>query len=240
MVDVKTVGIIGGIGPESTIAYYRKLVAAYLDRGDRGHYPQVIINSIDMTKLLELIGSGDFDEVAVYLAAEVKKLELAGADFAVLASNTPHIVFDRVRQLSSLPLLSIVEATCQKVAELGLERVALIGTKFTMQGGFYSEVLGSSGIELTVPDAAEQDFIHEKYMSELVAGLVVDETRAGLIDIIEKIKDRSNVQGLILGGTELSAIVRAGDVEAIEILDTTEIHVESILQALIRDRRSSD
>ena len=229
---MKTVGIIGGIAPESTIEYYRKIVSSYLERETTRNYPQIIINSIDMTKMLDLIGNGEFEEVSRYLADEVKNLESAGAEFGVLASNTPHIVFNKVRELSQLPLISIVEATCKKILDVGLEKVALFGTKFTMQGGFYSEVCSRSGIEVITPDDVDQCFIHEKYMGELVKGIILDETRAGLISVIEKMKQKHNVQGLILGGTELPLILKPDDVPGVHVFDTTEIHVESILDVL--------
>lgn len=229
---MKTVGIIGGIGPESTIEYYRKIISSYLKRQATGNYPQVIINSIDMTKMLDLIGNGEFEEVSHYLASAVKKLEYAGAEFGVLASNTPHIVFNTVRELSQLPLISIVEATGKKITNTGLEKVALFGTKFTMQGGFYSEVLSKKGIEVITPDEADQRYIHDVYMGELVKGVILDQTRMGLIGVIEKMKIKNNVKGLILGGTELPLILKPGDVSGIHVFDTTEIHVESILEVL--------
>jgi len=229
---MKTVGIIGGIGPESTIEYYRKIVSSYLKRQTTGYYPQIIINSIDMTKMLDLIGNGEFEEVSHYLASEVKKLEYAGAEFGVLASNTPHIVFNKVCGLSQLPLISIVEATGKNIADIGLEKVALFGTKFTMQGGFYAEVLSKNGIEVITPDEADQRFIHDKYMSELVKGIILDQTRTGLINVIEKMKKKNNVQGLILGGTELPLILKPDNVSGVHVFDTTEIHVESIMEVL--------
>ncbi|MEM9808582.1 MAG: amino acid racemase [Cyanobacteria bacterium P01_D01_bin.56] len=230
---MKTVGIIGGIGPESTIEYYRKIISSYLKQQATGHYPQIIINSIDMTKMLDLIGKGEFEAVSRYLATEVKKLEHAGAEFGVLASNTPHIVFDQVRELSQLPLISIVEATGQKIADTGLKKVALFGTKFTMQGGFYGEVLSKKGIQVLTPDETDQQFIHDKYMGELVKGIILDETRTELIGVIEKMKRKDTVQGLILGGTELPLILGPGDVAGIHVFDTTEIHVESIMEVLM-------
>jgi len=227
-----TVGIVGGIGPESTIEYYRKIVTAYYKREANGNYPRIIINSINMKKMLDLIGSGKFDEVTNYMVTEVKKLAVAGADFGLLASNTPHIVFNRVQQASSLQLLSIVEATCSKTVQLGLNRVGLFGTKFTMQGGFYNEVLSKQDIEVVVPDEADQDYIHDKYMSELVKGIVRDETRSQLLNIIDEMKNKYDLQGLILGGTELPLILTKKDVSSLHLLDTTEIHVESILEKL--------
>ncbi|MEM9483337.1 MAG: amino acid racemase [Cyanobacteria bacterium P01_F01_bin.116] len=229
---MKTVGIIGGIAPESTVEYYRKIVSSYLERDANRNYPQIIINSINMTKMLDFISNGEFEEVSRYLAAEVKKLESAGADFGVLASNTPHIVFNKVRELSQLPLVSIVEATCKNVLDTELEKVALFGTKFTMQGGFYSEVLSKNGIEVITPDEADQHFIHEKYMGELVKEIILDETKAGLIRVIEKMKQKHHIQGLILGGTELPLILNLDNVSGIHVFDTTEIHVESIMELL--------
>lgn len=183
--------------------------------------------------MLDLIGKGEFEAVSRYLATEVKKLEHAGAEFGVLASNTPHIVFDQVRELSQLPLISIVEATGQKIADTGLKKVALFGTKFTMQGGFYGEVLSKKGIQVLTPDETDQQFIHDKYMGELVKGIILDETRTELIGVIEKMKRKDTVQGLILGGTELPLILGPGDVAGIHVFDTTEIHVESIMEVLM-------
>jgi aspartate racemase len=229
---MNTVGIIGGIGPESTIEYYRKIVSTYLERPGTGDYPQIIINSINMKKMLDLIGNGELEEVTAFLVGEVIKLKNAGADYGLLASNTPHIVFDQVSQSSPLPLISIVEATCKKIMETGFRRVALFGTKFTMQGGFYNEVLSKSGIEIITPDEVDQRFIHDKYMNELVKGIILDKTRSGLINVIDKMRQKHDIQGLILGGTELPLILKNDDIIKVHLFDTTEIHVESVLEVL--------
>jgi len=133
---MKTLGLIGGIAPESTIAYYRQLIAAYRQKQPDGNYPAIIINSINMKKMLDMIGANALADVTEYLSGEVQKLAKAGADFALLASNTPHIVFDELRRQSPIPLISIVEATCVAAKALGLKRVGLFGTRFTMQGRF--------------------------------------------------------------------------------------------------------
>ena len=229
---MNTVGIVGGIGPESTIEYYRKIVAGYCKRDAHGNYPQVIINSVNMQNMLGLIGAGEFDEVADYLVVELNKLAAAGANFALLASNTPHIVFDKVRQSSPIPLISIVEATCYKAKSFGMRRVALFGTKFTMQGGFYDEVFLQHDIQVLTPNDEDQGYIHNKYMGELLNGIIRDETKSGLLKIAEKMRLEHDVQGLILGGTELSLIVQNEDIPSFTVLDTTEIHVESILESL--------
>ena len=229
---MSTVGIIGGIGPESTIEYYRKIISAYLKSNANGNYPRIIINSINMTKMLDLIANNQLEQVSAYLASEVRKLSEAGADFGVLASNTPHIVFNEVQRATSLPLISIVEAADKSITSTGLHRVGLFGTKFTMQGGFYDEVLRAHNIVVITPDDIDQDYIHEKYMGELVKGVILDETRSGLLRVIDKMKHRQNIQGLILGGTELPLILSKNDMPDLHLFDTTEIHVESILQIM--------
>ncbi len=229
---MKTVGIIGGIGPESTIDYYRKIVSAYCEYDTYGNYPKIIINSINMSEMLNLLGADRFDKIADNLVVEFGKLAAAGADFGLLASNTPHIVFDKVREFSPLPLISIVEATYNKVKELGLKHVALFGTKFTMNGGFYDQVFLQHNIQVFIPDDADQSFIHEKYLAELIKGNILNDTKSKLLEIASKMKKEHGIQGLILGGTELSLILQNGDAPGVHIIDTTDAHVESILEAL--------
>lgn len=159
---MKTLGIVGGIGPESTVEYYRLIVASYRERRQDGSYPPIIINSIDMKKMLDLIAADELAEVSEYLVGEVRKLARAGADFGLLAANTPHIVFDEIRRRSTIPLISIVEATCDAAKAMGLKRIGLFGTRFTMRAGFYQDVFSRAGIQLAVPDEDEQDYIHEK------------------------------------------------------------------------------
>ena len=230
---MNTVGIIGGIGPESTVEYYRLIVSAYLDREKNGNYPRIIINSINMKKMLDLIGENRLDEVTDYLVGEIQKLASAGADFALLASNTPHIVFDQINRSSTLPLISIVEATCAEAVRQGMQRVGLFGTKFTMQGGFYDQIFSNHGITVISPDNEDQDYIHAKYMGELVKGIFHDETKKKLLNIAGKLRENEGIQGLILGGTELPLILKQEDAGEIDFLDTTKIHIERIMQRLL-------
>lgn len=232
-IDMSIVGIIGGIAPTSTVEYYQFIVSAYLERENSGNYPQIIINSINMKKMLDLIGSNQLAEASDYLAAEVNKLAAAGADFALFASNTPHIVFEQVQAAVTLPMISIVEATCKNAKALGIQKIGLFGTRFTMQGGFYDTVLAKQGIDVIVPDATAQDYIHDKYMGELVKGIILDETRTGLLNIVTKLKQTHGIQGLILGGTELPLILRNSSDTDVPFLDTTKIHVESILENIL-------
>jgi aspartate racemase len=231
---MKTVGIIGGIAPESTIAYYRLILAAYREHRPDGSYPSIVINSIDMTKMLDLVAAGELDRLAEYLLDEVRKLARAGADFALLASNTPHIAFERVRRQSPIPLISIVESACQAADKLGLKRVGLFGTRFTMQGQFYPEVFSRQGIAIAVPDPSDQAYIHEKYMSELVRAVFLPETRAGLLAIVDRLKEQKGIQGLILGGTELSLLLPESRAGGVPVLDTTQTHVSAVVAELLK------
>ena len=230
---MKTVGIIGGIGPESTIEYYRGIIAGYRQRQTDGSYPSIIINSIDLTRLLGPVTANELDKATDYLVNEVQKLARAGADFGVIAAGTPHIIFDAIRKRSPIPLMSIVEATCEAAVKLKLKRIALFGTRFTMQGRFYPDVFSKAGITLVMPEANEQAYIHDKYMNDLVNGIILPETRGRLLAILDQMKKREGVEGLILGGTELSLILRDPEHNGIPILDTTKIHVASIVAELL-------
>ena len=142
-------------------------------------------------------------------------------------------MFNQINRASPLPLISIVEATCEKARRKGMQRVGLFGTKFTMQGGFYDQIFSDHGITVISPDNRDQDYIHDKYMGELVKGIIRDDTKNELLKIVNKLKEDSRIQGLILGGTELSLILKDTDDISIPFLDTTRIHVESIEKKLI-------
>jgi len=183
--------------------------------------------------MLDFITAKDLAGVTKYLLGEVKKLEKAGADFGLMASNTPHIVFEDIRRQSPIPLISIVEAACEAAHASGLKKVGLFGTRFTMQGRFYPEVFSRQGIALIAPRSEDQEYIHEKYMSELVNGVFLAETRARLLTIVERMKERDGIQGLILGGTELPLILRDVSDRGIPFLDTTRIHVERVIAKML-------
>jgi aspartate racemase len=234
---MKTLGLIGGIGPESTIEYYRLLIAAYREQRD-GNYPPIIINGINLKMLIALMNAGELGKFADEITAEVEKLARAGADFGAFASNTPHIVFDEVQRRSRIPLISIVEATCEKAQSLGLKTVGLFGTRFTMQAKFYPEVFSRAGITLVTPNEAEQNYIHEKYIGELLNNIFLPETREHMLSIADELKSRHAIEGLILGGTELPLLLRledfaAGQYNGMRLLDTTKTHVERLIAELM-------
>jgi aspartate racemase len=226
-------GIIGGLGPESTIEYYKRLLARYRERSGSDNAPAVVINSVDMSRMLALVTASDFAGMTEYLVAEIVRLAQAGAGCAVVSANTPHIVFDEVRKRTPIPLISIVEVTCEAARARGFRRLGLLGARFTMQGHFYQNMSGQQGIALAVPTLKEQEFIHGIYMNELVKGIIRDETRSRLEAIVTAMKQRDQIEGVILGGTELPLILREPTVSGLPVLDTTAIHVEAMVDWLL-------
>ena len=224
---MKTLGIIGGLGPESTIDYYGKITALYRERTGDGSYPQFIINSINMKKGLDFMEANNLAGMSDYLIEEIGKLSRAGATFGLISANTPHIVFDEVASKSTIPLISIVEATCAAAKARRLKRLALFGTRYTMQATFYPKVFLREEIQLFVPGAEDQTYIHDKYLNELVSGKFLPETRAALLTIVDRMKAKHDIDGVILAGTELPLILRDREHNGIPFLDTTEIHCEA-------------
>ena len=229
---MKTLGIIGGIGPGSTVDYYQTIIDLYRARKSDGSYPAILINSIDVQRVLATVGAGELEALTEWMVTELGKLERGGADFAIMASNTPHLVFDEIERRSSLPLISIVAATREVAKARGLKRLALFGTRFTMQATTYRDLFARDNMAVIVPDAADLEFIHDKYMSELVAGIFRRETRAGLLAVVERLAQQHGVDGVILGGTELPLILRDPTHNGIPLLNTTRIHCEAAVERM--------
>jgi aspartate racemase len=231
---VKPIGVIGGIGPESTIDYYRAMIAAYQERQPDGSYPAIIISSVDAGSFLRPLMGGDHETVLATLVAELERLARAGAGCAIIAANSPHVVFDELQRRSPLPLVSIVQAAAVEAVRLGLRRLGLFGTRVTMQGRFYQNVFELSGLTLVVPDEDEQAYIHDKYMTELLKGIVRPETRERLLAIVARMKADAGIDGVVLAGTELPLILRDPTASDIPLLDTTVIHAKAIVAAAMR------
>lgn len=229
---MRTLGIVGGIGPESTVDYYRSLIRMWREQTKDGSAPSLLVNSIDLKKMLDLIAENKLSEVTDYLSGELERLARAGADVGLLTANSAHIVFDELQRRSSIPLISIVEATREAAEGLGLSRLGLLGIRFTVQGRFYPDVFSKAGISLIVPEKDEQAYIDDKYMNELLNGVFLPETRDQLLTIIDRLARQEHVQGLILAGTELPLILRDTHSE-VPFLDTTQIHVKAAINALL-------
>jgi aspartate racemase len=230
---MKILGMVGGLGPESTVDYYRRLIDTYRARRSDGTAPSILINSIDMNRLVDLVIEGNLPGMVDYLAAEITRLASGGAMFAIVSANTPHIVFDDLRRRSPIPLISIVEATRDEAVRLGLRRVALFGTRFTMEGSFYPGVFAGGSVHLVVPNPDERSFIHDKYMKELVNGAFLTETHAAFLRLVDTLKARESIDGVILGGTELPLLITDVEHNGVKFLNTTQIHVNAAVCALL-------
>jgi aspartate racemase len=226
----KIIGIIGGIAPPSTIDYYQKIIKGYLEKTQTNQYPSMLINSINMTKMLDFVFKKEFTGLVDYLSGEIQNLINGGAEFAVLASNTPHIVFEQLQKRTKIPLISIVEATVKYAKNRSLKKLGLFGLKSTMQGGFYQAGFANENMEIFTPSIKSQDYIHEKYLNEFVKGIFISDTKKAMIEIVNGMVEQDNIDGLVLGGTELPFILEEKDFTDLVLLNTTEIHVESILK----------
>lgn len=225
---MKTIGLIGGISPESTVVYYKEINRLIIEK-TLTEYPRIIINSINMNQMLSYFTTNDYDGLCNYLNEELHKLKNAGADYAVLTSNTPHLIFDKLLAVSPLNLLSIVELALIAAKEKNIKKAALFGTGFTMKNLFYDNIFSAGGIKLFKPDENEQNYIHSIYFGELVKGIIKDETRERLIAIINALKTKYNIEAVILGGTELPLILNSNHCNDVVLLDTTQIHIQGIV-----------
>lgn len=231
---MKRLGIIGGIGPESTIEYYRFILAGYRARVTDGSAPSLLIDSLDVNSAIALLDASDLAGLADYLCASLDRLVRAGAEVALMAANTPHLVFDEVQRRSPIPLLSIVQAACDHARGLGFKRLGLFGTGFTMRARFYPDIFARAGLELVTPNEAEQALIHDKYIHELLKNEFLSETRVALLGIIERLRREERIEALLLAGTELPLLLRGAEPAGLPFLDTTVIHVEAAVEWLLQ------
>jgi aspartate racemase len=225
--------MVGGLGAESTIDYYRSIIARFRALKPGAGYPHVIINSLDVDRGIAMLDEGRLGDLADYLAAGTESLARAGADFGFIAANTPHLVFDEVQSRSAIPLLSIVRVTSDYAKELGLKKVGLFGTGFTMRASFYPEEFQRAGIAMVTPRESEQEFIHGKYLGELLNNRFLPETRAEILRIAQRMKAEDGIEALVLAGTELPLLLRESGTPGIKFLDTSVIHVEAIVKELL-------
>ncbi|MFL6196086.1 MAG: aspartate/glutamate racemase family protein [Thermoanaerobaculia bacterium] len=225
-----TLGMVGGLGPESTIDYYRRILEAW-EREAPGSAPSIVIDSLDVRRALRLV-ENDLPALTEYLLASLRRLAGAGVDFAVMTANTPHIVFDDLAGQSPVPLMSIVEVCAEEAKARGFTRLALLGTRFTMEAPFYPDVCARHGITVVPPDAADRVWVHERYVEELLRGDFRDDTRQQLISIVHRLREDQGVEGVILGGTELPLLLRTPVIADLPALDTTALHVAAIVKRL--------
>jgi aspartate racemase len=229
----KPIGMIGGIAPASTVDYYQRIISRFQERTGQREYPSILINSINMTHMVELISNDQLDELVDYLSEEIYVLEKAGAKVIFMASNTPHLVFEALAKRVKTKMVSIVDATISYAQAKGFVRLGLFGTISTMEGDFFQDGFEAAGMEIITPMPDERKYIHKIYMEELARGRYLPETKSHLLSIAKRMYNEGQIDSLILGGTELPLILKASDMEDIEMLNTTKIHVERILDAVL-------
>lgn len=223
----KRIGILGGMSPESTIEYYQYITRRYTERfGDYG-YPEIIIYSVSFQSYVDWPNAERWDLVVEGLSEAAQKLQSAGADFIIIATNTMHLVFDQVQASVNVAMLSLLDAVAEAIEARGMQTVGLLGTRFAMEKGFYQDSLARKGITVLVPDAEDRQYVNQVIYDELVAGQVRDESRAEFVAIIGKLATRG-AEGVILGCTEIPLLVSEADA-GLPLFDTTAIHAEAAL-----------
>lgn len=232
---MKTIGIVGGLGPEATIDYYKEMISGFNEINREGslNYPEIVIYSVNMSKFIGFLDKDMYPEAAGYISASVNKLKDAGADFAAISANTPHLLFREIQSKSKLPLISIVEACAEKAAQIKVKKCGLLGTRFTMNATFYKEAFAAYDIDVVSPDPSQIEFINRKLFTELEVGVFREETKSYFLKIIEEMKARDGIDSVILGCTEFPIMFTEEEYLGIPFLNTTRIHVNKIIRECI-------
>lgn len=232
----KRIGILGGMSPESTVAYYEHITRTYTERyGDYG-YPEVLIYSVSFQPYVDWPVAGRWDLVAQGLADAARRLVAAGAEVLLIATNTMHIVFSQVQAAVDVPMISLLDAVAGAIHAGGVDTVGLLGTRFTMEQPFYRQALAEHGIDVLVPEADDRAMVNQVIYDELVAGQIRTESRAAFLDVIGRLADRG-ARGIILGCTEIPLLIHRADAVGygVQLFDTTIIHAEAALNYATRE-----
>jgi len=227
----KKIGILGGLSPESTATYYEYITREYTKRyGDYG-YPEIIMYSVNFQEFVDWQNQDQWDLAADKMIEVFRALEKAGADFGLIASNTMHVVFDKVQREISIPLINIIEVTAEAIKKEGIKTVGLLGTIFTMSKHFYKACLETRGIITLVPDREDQKFVNSVIYEELTRGLIKLKSKERYVKIVKKIKEKG-AEGIVLGCTEIPLLIKEKDC-GVRLYDTTLIHAEKALNYAI-------
>lgn len=229
---MKKLGLVGGMGPESTIPYYHDIVYGVQNKVGRNFFPNLTIESVNVFDVLRLCSEEKYDELTDYLMNAINNLVNCGADFVALSANTPHIVFDDLQEKSTVPLVSIIETTRDEAIRLNKRKLGLLGTIFTMKNVFFKTPFYDSNIEIAIPTIEEMEFINKKISSELELGIIREETLEHFQKIIERMKEECEIEAIILGCTELPLILN-DEVSPVPCLDTMKIHIEALIDMIV-------
>ena len=227
---VKTIGLVGGLGPLATIDYYRRLLAGWSTRFP-GTAPHAVIDSLDAAHVLRL-AAADRPALVRYVLASVQRLQAAGSDVVAITSATTHLVYDEVAAQASVPLINIVECCAAEASRRRLHRLLLLGARFTMEASFFPERFSRHGMEIVVPPEADRVWFHDRYVNQLLKGDFRDETRAEFAELVRRLHAVHGFDAVILGGTELPLLLREETLAEWPVLDATALHVAEILRTL--------
>ncbi|MHA1435239.1 MAG: aspartate/glutamate racemase family protein [Candidatus Heimdallarchaeota archaeon] len=230
---VKKIGIIGGLSPESTVEYYKIITRKYNEQKGKNAFPELTIESLDLQEFTDLMIANDLTKVLNFLLAAAESLMKSGAELIILATNTPHIVFNELAKKVKVPMLSIMEATGEAIKKQGLQKIGLIGTRFTMNSSYYQDALEKYDIEVITPTQEDKKIIDTIIYSELTYHILTDESRQRYLQVIERLQQKG-AQGIILGCTEIPLLVKQEDCK-IPVFDTTTIHALATLQRALKD-----
>ena len=231
---MKTIGLLGGMSWESTIPYYRLINEGIKQRLGGLHSAQGLLHSVDFHEIEECQRRGEWDKTGDILAEAALGLQRAGAEGIVLCTNTMHKVADAIESRCSLPFLHIADATGRAITGAGMTRVALLGTRYTMEQDFYKERLIQSGLKVLIPETPQRELINRVIFDELCLGTISPESRSGFLSIIRELAQKG-AQGVILGCTEIGLLIRQEDTE-IPLFDTTVIHARKTAMAAVTGR----
>jgi len=225
----KKIGIVGGLGPEASLYYYRVFIdLCHAHQEMKGVYPEIIIYNMAMPQG----GRDRFKNGADLLLSVLHSLHQAGADFGIIACNGAHIVFDDIKDRSPIPVISIVEETCNVVKRCGLRKVGLFGAWTTMNCSFYPDVFNRYDISIAIPNEEEQSYVVEKLSAELVYGIFLENTRNEYLKIARRMVEEESIEGLILGCTELPLLLDETFEKniGIPLFNTSKIHMQSAFE----------
>lgn len=226
---MRKIGLIGGLGPESTLEYYRKIIASFKESYEQTGYPEIVIDSLDMKNFTSLVEDGKWEAIIQLISIRCEILRRCGAEIGAMASNTPHAVFDAIQAKTDLPLLSIVTATCDYARTLNVRSLCLLGTRFTMTSDYYQEEFDKYNMRLITPEPDEIERIQHMLFKEIEFGIIKDRSRNELLAIIKRIKKEADVEGVILGCTELPLILSQKDMD-IACINPAQIHVDALVR----------
>ncbi|HFG9718270.1 TPA: aspartate/glutamate racemase family protein, partial [Clostridioides difficile] len=219
---MKTIGLIGGMSWESTITYYQVINTVIKERLGGLHSSKCILYSVDFQEIEECQSSGNWEKSAKILADAAIKLQEAGADFIVICTNTMHKVSDKIQESIHIPLLHIADVTATVLREKEIKKVALLGTKYTMEQDFYKNVIINNGIEVLIPNEEDRIIVNDTIFNELCLGIISESSKKAFLSIIDKL-GKQGAEAVILGCTEIGLLIKQNDT-SIPLFDTTVIH----------------